>query len=78
MSQNQTQNKLIYRELAKGRILSPLDVQKICGSMKAATRIGEIARKERVTIKSAWVTRRDSRFKVYFIPLACLSRSARP
>lgn len=78
MSKTDTQNRLIYRELSKGRILSPLDVQKICGSMKASTRIGEIARKERVTIKSAWVTRRDSRHKVYFIPDACLPRSARP
>ena len=67
-----SQKQAIYRELAKGRRLSPIDVQKLCGSMKASTRIGEIEREQRIEIQSEFVrTRNGARHKVYWIDRAC-------
>jgi hypothetical protein len=67
MSCTQSQGALILRALKKGHALTPVDGFRLAGTMKLATRIGEL-RKDHPRIKSKWVVRNGKTVKQYWIP----------
>lgn len=44
MTDKQTQQKKIIDYLSKGNVLTPIEALKVAGTMKLATRIGELIR----------------------------------
>lgn len=51
MSDKQTQHKKIIEYLSKGNVLTPLEAIDVAGTMKLATRIGELIRQGYPIIK---------------------------
>lgn len=67
MTEITTQKKLILEALKKGETLTGLKALRIAGTMKLATRIGELERAGHVINKGWTMTPKGVRVRTYYI-----------
>ena len=71
MSLRLTQNRKIYLALCAGRMLDPLAVQRLCGSMKASTRMGEVEQQYAIVVARGWKKTRNTKVRTYAMAGKC-------